>query len=342
MASPISTKAFPLVSVIVPAYNYGHFIGETIASVRAQTYQNWECLVVDDGSTDNTREVVSKLINEDGRVRYFFQENQGLAAARNSGIAETKGEYLQFLDADDLIEPLKLEKHVAFLEQNSSIDIVYGNTRYFRSDNPSERLFSCWGATEPWMPEISESVDAVEALVKRVIVVHAPLLRRTVALDIGPFDVTMNACEDWHFWIRGAAQGKQFRYLDAEETLALIRWHPQSMSQNDRLMTTHVVGMRRKVSKLIDNPQTRKLNRRLAAEYLGYGGIREIEAGNLLRGIRHLLGAATMSTNVRGRCKWLLCALVAPIAPGKDLEKLVATPIRFLRVREDEVSTGSQ
>src|SRR6185295_252898 len=95
----------PLATIIIPAYNYGHFIAQSIESVQAQTYSNWECIIVDDGSTDDTANVVRKFTEQDERVKFFKQRNQGLAAARNTGIANSSGEYVQFLDADDLIEP---------------------------------------------------------------------------------------------------------------------------------------------------------------------------------------------------------------------------------------------
>src|SRR5258708_7235502 len=114
-----------LVSVVIASHNYAHFIPQTLDSVLAQTYPNWECIVVDDGSTDNTREVVERYADADQRIRYLWQENQRLAAARNRGIANSSGEYLQFLDADDLIEPGKFERQVGVLEHHPEIDIVY-------------------------------------------------------------------------------------------------------------------------------------------------------------------------------------------------------------------------
>lgn len=93
-----------LVSVIMPAYNVGGYIAESIRSVQKQTYGNWELIVVNDGSTDNTREIVSKLSNEDPRIRLITQKNGGVARARNRGLAEAEGEYVAFLDGDDLWE----------------------------------------------------------------------------------------------------------------------------------------------------------------------------------------------------------------------------------------------
>ncbi|HVS80696.1 MAG TPA: glycosyltransferase [Pyrinomonadaceae bacterium] len=320
----------PTVTVIIPTYNYAHFIGEAIRSVQAQTYQDWECIVVDDGSSDDTREVVAGYATSDERIRYVHQPNRGLAAARNTGLGLAKGKLIQFLDSDDLIEKEKIEKQVQFLEQHADVDIVYGNTRYFRTEHPEERLYSSWSEDKPWMPEITEGVDALKALVQRVIVVHAPLLRRSVVDDVGLFDESMKACEDWHFWIRCAALGKRFRYLEESGTLALIRWHAQSMSQHDRFMTMNIVGMRKKVNRLIQSKEIRVLNRRLAAEYLGHAGVREIESGHRARGVRRMLGAATMSATMREKLKWLVCALAGPVASKHYVGRIAGIPLRRL------------
>src|SRR5215211_4578336 len=102
----------PLVSVITPTYNYGALIGETLDSLRRQTLTDWECVVVDDGSTDDTAEVVARFAEGEPRVSYVRQANARQAAAKNNGLARARGAYVQFLDADDLLEPLKLERQV--------------------------------------------------------------------------------------------------------------------------------------------------------------------------------------------------------------------------------------
>lgn len=106
----------PLVSVIIPAYNSEKFIAETIQSVQNQTYKNWEIIIVDDCSSDATTRIVNEFINNDNRIQLFIQkENSGSGIARNVALAQTKGKYIAFLDADDLWKPMKLEKQVDFL-----------------------------------------------------------------------------------------------------------------------------------------------------------------------------------------------------------------------------------
>ena len=107
-----------LVSIITPSYNTARFIGETIRSVQAQTYTNWEMIIVDDCSTDNTDEVVSQFQKEDSRIRYFKNDhNSGAAVSRNKALREARGRWIAFLDSDDLWYPEKLEKQIRFMEE---------------------------------------------------------------------------------------------------------------------------------------------------------------------------------------------------------------------------------
>lgn len=109
-----------LVSIIMPSWNTGRFISESIDSVLAQTYKNWELIIVDDCSTDNTDEVVSAY--QDPRIRYFKNEqNSGAALTRNRAIREAKGEWIAFLDSDDLWRPEKLEKQISFMKENNYV-----------------------------------------------------------------------------------------------------------------------------------------------------------------------------------------------------------------------------
>jgi len=112
----------PKVSIIIPTYNYAHFITEAIQSVLSQTFQDFEVIVVDDGSTDNTREVLAQFGN---KIRYIYQENRGLSAARNTGILNSSGQYLCFLDSDDSLLPEKLELQVKLLDSKVDVDLVY-------------------------------------------------------------------------------------------------------------------------------------------------------------------------------------------------------------------------
>jgi glycosyltransferase involved in cell wall biosynthesis len=119
-----------LVSIIIPCFNYGHFLTDALSSVRVQSFENLECLIVDDGYTDNTAEIATDFTSIDSRFSHVSQKNQGLSAARNTGLARSRPEFVQFLDSDDLITIDKLQNQVYFLNENRDVDITYGAAEY--------------------------------------------------------------------------------------------------------------------------------------------------------------------------------------------------------------------
>jgi len=128
-------KKEPLVSVIIPTYNRAHLIGETLDSVLAQTYQNWECIIVDDGSSDNTDDVVGEYVNKDARFKYYHRPEEHLPGgngARNYGFKMSKGDYIQWFDSDDLMVAEKLELKVKAMLEND-VDFVVSKHRYFKA-----------------------------------------------------------------------------------------------------------------------------------------------------------------------------------------------------------------
>jgi glycosyltransferase involved in cell wall biosynthesis len=202
-----------LVSIIIPCYNYAYFLEDAVGSVIAQVFTNWECLIIDDGSTDNTKEVASKLVQKDYRIKYFYQENMGLAATRNRGFALSKGDYIQFLDADDMIHPCKLEEQVNILDNDTSIGVSYTNYQKFEislsnltgrysflrlGDNPLEDLLYKW--------ERGLSIP-----------IHSALFRRSVFKESKrPFVDDLKAKEDWVMWIKLASDKVKFSFLDKD------------------------------------------------------------------------------------------------------------------------------
>jgi glycosyltransferase involved in cell wall biosynthesis len=197
----------------------------------SQTWKQWECIIVDDGSTDNTAQIANSFQIRDARIKYIYQKNQGLSVARNTGINISKGDYIQLLDADDKLEIRKLERQLAYLEQHPSVDIVYGDVQYFRENN----LALASDITKRRvLPRISGRGSEVLAfLVRRnIMVVNAPLVRMAVFKEIGPFNQQLNAHEDWEYWLRCALANKTFAYQNNKETCALVRVHPNSMVQN--------------------------------------------------------------------------------------------------------------
>jgi glycosyltransferase involved in cell wall biosynthesis len=323
----------PLVTVIVPTYNYGHFIGDALHSVRSQTYSDWECIVVDDGSTDDTAAIVGRLAAEDARIRYFRQENARQAAARNKGISLARGDYFQFLDADDLIESRKLEQQVAFLEEHADVDITYSSARYFSEGKTDERLlsrqYSSWEDAGAWMPEIGGSGrDLLFALLRNnIMVVNSPLIRRQVINEVGLFDVDLTPVEDWEYLIRCAAKGVTFSFDDFADARALVRAHGLSSSLNQPRYLRAVLRLRRKVATIGLDADARALNGLKIAEVEGHIGIEEVVHGRVVAGIFQICKASFDDPRLRFKAKWLICAACAPFISGDRLKRMVTSSL---------------
>jgi glycosyltransferase involved in cell wall biosynthesis len=313
----------------MPTYNYAHFILEAIESLRAQTYQNWECLVVDDGSTDSTAEVVARAAIEDGRVKLLQQENKRQAAAKNLGLQHSAGQYVQFLDADDRIESRKLECQVEYLESNPDVDIVYGGVRYFTTAEVDEKPHSFDDENPPGMPGSSgQGTEMVKALLrKNNLVINAALTRRLVVEEVGPFDEQLSPAEDWDYWLRCATAGKRFQYHDVDGVRALVRAHAASSSRNRVGMYRSMLLMRVKFGATTHDAELLALNREMMASDQGHLGVEEAVVGNLFGGLRGFLRAATLEQRPRWRAKWLICALAAPFLPKNRLRALLQTSL---------------
>jgi GT2 family glycosyltransferase len=240
----------PVVSVVIAAYNYGRFLPETLACLRAQTLADWECVVVDDGSTDDTPAVLAAAARADPRIRCAVQPNRGQPTARNAALVLARGRYVQLLDADDLLEPKKLACQAACLDERPDVDIVYGNCRYFPTDRSAERRHSLAGPDEPWMPCPSGAGrEIIAALLRRnILPINAALVRRSAMDEVGPFDESLARADDWDFWLRCALAGKRFLYRDDPGTLALIRLHASSLTRRDRRLLPSLVQMHEKAA----------------------------------------------------------------------------------------------
>lgn len=234
----MNTGTSPHISVIIPAYNYAKFLPETIGSVIAQTYPDWQCLVIDDGSSDNTKEVVTELMKHDSRIHYYYQENSGPTVARNLGLKLAKGEFIQFLDADDLIENKKFEKQLQLFKEENSPDVVYGNVYYFKSSNP-QTLYNGMAleGSKPWMKKLSGSgKDMILAFLnENLMVIQAPLFKKKLVDLYGSMDEELFYNEDWELWTRFAIHNAKFKYDESEGTNSLVRVHESYSNDNFKM-----------------------------------------------------------------------------------------------------------
>jgi len=212
----------PLVSVVIPAYNGEKYLDETIQSVIAQTYPNWELLIVDDGSKDGTAAIGKRWAAQDARVTYIYQANQGMASARNAGIEKAKGKYVAFLDHDNLFLPKKLELQVAHLEANPGVGLSYARILHFYNDAPTV-LYTNKNET----PYTGDDLFR-ECLHRNFMNVLAVLVRKDVFEKYGAFHPGWYACDEQYVWINLAYHGVRFAYLD--EVVGHLRLHLASDS----------------------------------------------------------------------------------------------------------------
>ena len=187
------------ISVIIPAYNAEDTILETIKSIQKQTFSDWEIIAVDDGSTDKTLKKLSEI--QDQRVKVLSYENGGVAIARNRGISHASGEYIAFMDADDLWTSDKLESQLAALQTNPEAGVAYSWTYYFYDkSNLKKTLFP--GESIHFSGDVYSHL-----LVKNFLASGSnPLIRRKAIESVGEFDPACVPCEDWDFYLRLAAQ----------------------------------------------------------------------------------------------------------------------------------------
>ena len=207
------------VSVVIPAYNSSEFLPLCIESVLRQTYPVAETIVVDDGSQDNTREIVERYRNS---VRYFWRPNGGLSSARNAGVRQTTSPWVAFLDADDRWDPRKIELQVKALESKPEAGLCYTGKLLIGPDGvgtvcgvvPANRLWPMLRYANPITPS-------------------TVVLRRDLFEKAGGFDERLRACEDWDLWFR---LGPQCQMVAVDEPVTLYRVTPTSMSRDTNRM----------------------------------------------------------------------------------------------------------
>ncbi len=228
-----------LVSIIMPAYNAENFISESIESVIGQIYANWELIIVDDGSTDNTRNVVHSYINQDSRIHYFFQENARQAKARNTGIKNSKGDIIAFLDADDLWLPKKLELSLKEF-YNGEQDVLFTDAYIF---NNSTQLSDYENL--PNINIVAKTYHGDEGLNAFLYENRIPILTviatRESILNINCFrEENKGGTEDYELWLNLLANNHIIRGTDLK--LSLYRIHSNSTTATNN-MDINVIKM---------------------------------------------------------------------------------------------------
>ena len=221
-----------LVSIIVPCYNQAKYLKESLSSVLNQSYTNWECIIVNDGSPDNVDEIAENWTQKDNRFKYVKKENGGLSSARNAGIKNCNGEFILPLDADDILDEMYLEKLVPILEEDKSLGIVSCYSKFF------------YGNKENIVHELKPEGTTYHALLFENVLIATSLFRKKCWDEVSGYDENMkNGFEDWEFWLAITSSG--WKYKIVKQFLFYYRKQKKSMLintlKNDRITNMEYV-----------------------------------------------------------------------------------------------------
>lgn len=205
-----------LVSIIVPCFKQAHYLSEALQSVLEQSYSNWECIIVNDGSPDHTEVIAKQWTERDARFQYIHKKNGGLPSARNTGITQSKGEFILALDADDILHTDYLNKTVVILKENKNLGIV-SSYRYFFIKNKSNIIYEYKATGLNYRDIMFENK-----------LMPSSLYRKKCWEEVGGYDETMKkGFEDWEFWLNVTKRGWEFTFV--EEFLFYYRKAKKSM-----------------------------------------------------------------------------------------------------------------
>ena len=248
----------PTVSIIMPAYNVEPYIGDAVQSALAQTFTDFELIVVDDGSKDGTAGVVKALARQDSRIQLVQQPNRGLAGARNSALRASRGEFLALLDSDDLWEPTFLKEQLAILDARQDVDIVTGNGWYLGGAKH--------GQTARPYPDTRPAPDLTSIVGDEWAVFIMSVFRRHLYTIIGAFDERLRSNEDYDFWLRAAVAG--FRFVRNDKPLGHYRVRSDSLSASDIRMLRGILHVYTKLRPIIaDRPTEMAILQRQIARF---------------------------------------------------------------------------
>ena len=268
----------PTVSVIIPTYNRAHLVGKAIKSVLNQTYQDFEIIVIDDGSTDNTEETVKSFNNF--KIRYICHtNNQGVSVARNTGIRASRGKYIALLDSDDEWLPEKLDKQIKVLKSEfPEAGVVYSNVLYIDESGKNMKKLG--------NPKKVEGHIYEDLLVRNYVGTSSTLLVKKECFNrVGLFDGLLKAQNDWDMWIRIA---KYYRFALIKIPLVKYRFHSNRISNNPELK---IITANRILVKYTDELEKRP---GVHSKHYFYIGNRFCHMGKTKEGQRYLLKAISL------------------------------------------------
>ncbi len=248
----------PLISVIIPCYNQAKFLHETCNSLISQTYTNWEAIIVNDGSTDHTEKIANDICIKNSRFKLINQPNQGLSSARNTGLKNSSGKFIQFLDSDDLLSPHKLQSSIELMNQEET-DIVISNFFRFKSKNGKEKKsrFNLKNHT------INFESILLKWDIEFAIPIHCALFSSNI-INNTRFNEFVKAKEDWIFWLDIMIKKPKIIYYNSQD--ALYRAHKNNMSKNFKLMQLNNESANRHIFKKLTEEHKELFFKRINSE----------------------------------------------------------------------------
>lgn len=238
----------PSISVIIPTYNYGVFLLAALNSVLEQSFTDWECIIVDDGSTDNTSALVSDFISlhAEHDFRYVYIPNAGTSVAKNTGINLARGKYIQFLDADDLLSKDKLAVQHAIITAHDCA-LVFSRSFYFRHGQDQKQYIEHYPNGFLAEQSMRDSTLLTALIQHNLITISSPLVHRELVVKAGKFQLDLKNNEDWLLWFRVALLKPIFIFDGDGKSFSKIRVHESSAIQSQHNMYLGEVVVRRQM-----------------------------------------------------------------------------------------------
>ena len=326
-STPAPSARAPRVAVIVPAYGVAHLLGEALDSLRAQSFSEWECVVVDDGARDDVAGAVAPYLN-DPRIRFLSTDNRGVSAARNRAVAATSAPCVALLDGDDLYRPDYLARTVAALEDDPEARLATVNARIFGAV-PHERL-----CVERRQGSGDGATGTLGDVLDRSFKVYIGTTFRRADFDrVGGFDESMTHAEDFDLWVRLLLDGGHARYVDA--VLGEYRVRPGSASASGaRMIHGNLRVYDKALAHLGEGPEAGIVHRMIAenhAELAFEEAAAQVAEGDVARGLPALRAAR------RGRgAVWWAALLLWQVAPA------LAPPMMRRRRRNNSRGHGDR
>lgn len=293
-----------LLSIIIPAYNVEPYILQAVRSALAQTIDDFEVIVVDDGSTDDTAAKVMSL--DDARLKLVRQANRGLAGARNSGIRAAQGKYIGFLDGDDMWLPQKARCHLDLMESDPAIGITYCHSTYIdQNDHPTGAVL----VTQTRRPSLVQ-------MIRRNVVGNGstPIVRKECFGQAGLFDESLRSCEDWEMWVR-ILRDTSFSAELVPQALTCYRINLQSLSMNFDNFLIYAEKAAAKIARESPAVPARVIREGLSMAYR-IAATKALYSGNRSKSLKYM-------TSALRKCPWL--PLIDPRTPVTFL--MMALPL---------------